>query len=137
MKKELATGHWRITYQKLLGMKVYKISAQNTKAISVRHAVILLLCNGWAPRKAIIYKKTLIKVDKSFSRCNLDPQKHFQYIMKWGPQSNWKQIIFIYLTWLTFPNLVWHASSLKLGVYWSNMLKEIKVLRGWCLSTNT
>ena len=43
MKRELATGHCRVTYQMLLGMKVNKISAQNMKATSVGHAVVLLL----------------------------------------------------------------------------------------------
>ena len=65
----------------LLEMKVYKISAQNMKAISVSLAVVFIALKGLSPEKSYNLKRTLIKVYKSFCSCNLDPQKHFEYIM--------------------------------------------------------
>ena len=85
----------------LLEMNVYKISAQNMKAISVGLAVVFIALKGLSPEKSYNLKRTLIKVYKSFCSCNLDPQKHFEYIMTWGPQdnrSNWKQIFLMHLT---------------------------------------
>ena len=63
-------------------MKVYKISAQNMKAISVGLAVVFIALKGLSPEKSYNLKRTLIKVYKSFCSCNSDPQKHFEYIMK-------------------------------------------------------
>ena len=65
----------------LLEMKGYKISAQNMKAISVDLAVVFIASKGLSPEKYYNLKRTLIKVYRSFYSCNLDPQKHFEYIM--------------------------------------------------------
>ena len=65
----------------LLEMKVYKISAQNMKAISVGLAVVFIALKWLSPEKSYNLKRTLIKVYKPFCSCNLDPQKHFEYIM--------------------------------------------------------
>ena len=54
MRRGLAAGHWRITYQVLLKKKVCKISAQNIRAIVGDHAVVKLNYKGSATRKAII-----------------------------------------------------------------------------------
>ena len=84
MKRELATGHWRVGYQMLLEMKVYKMSAQNMKAIIVGLGVVFIALKGLSPEKSYNLKRTLIKVYKSFCSCNLDSQKDFEYIMAWG-----------------------------------------------------
>ena len=51
MKRGLAAGHWRITYQVLLEEKVCKISTQNIRAIVDAHVMIKLNCKCSAPRK--------------------------------------------------------------------------------------
>ena len=46
----------------LLEMKVYKISAQNMKAISVGLAVVFIALKGLSPEKSYNLERTLIKV---------------------------------------------------------------------------
>ena len=53
MKRRLAAGHWRITYQVLLEEKVCKILTQNIRAILDVHVMVKLNCKCSAPRKAI------------------------------------------------------------------------------------
>ena len=53
MKRGLAAGHWRITYQVLLEEKVCKILTQNIRAILDVHVMVMLNCKCSAPRKAI------------------------------------------------------------------------------------
>ena len=54
MKRQLAAGYWRITYQVLPEKKVCKFSAQNIRAIVDAHVMVKLSCKGSVPRKAII-----------------------------------------------------------------------------------
>ena len=65
----------------LLEMKVYKMSAQNMKAIIVGLGVVFIALKGLSPEKSYNLKRTLIKVYKSFCSCNLGSQKHFEYTM--------------------------------------------------------
>ena len=53
MKRGIAAGHWRITYQVLLEEKVCKILTQNIRAILDVHVMVKLNCKCSAPRKAI------------------------------------------------------------------------------------
>ena len=54
MKRELAAGYWRITYNVLPERKLCKFSAQNIRAVVDARVMVKLNGKGSTPRKAII-----------------------------------------------------------------------------------